>query len=180
MNYVIAPNDVYQYTVAGGTPVVWDDSHYCSPDRLTLEEQTQFSVYPLIEVDWPEFSELTHYVTETTPLLINGNWMQQWSIQEHTQEQKAALAEEHESSRIASLWQAAHDKEYEAISGSAIGLIVMGVLQGKPKCAAVQNWIKALWSEYYIRKASGSSNSDFSIVGECPHSVPELMSELNI
>lgn len=86
-----------------------------------------------------------------------------------------------EPERIARLWQAAHDLEYAAISGSAIGLITMGVLGGKPKCLAVQGWIKDIWTEYYARKAGTSTDCDFATVaGLCPHSVPELMVELGV
>jgi hypothetical protein len=56
----------------------------------------------------------------------------------------------------------------------------MGVLQGLPKCIAVQNWIKSVWSIYYERKATGSTDTNFNVVGQCPHSVPELMAELGI
>lgn len=85
-----------------------------------------------------------------------------------------------EDTRIASLWQAAHDYEYSQVSGSAIGLLAMGVMQSKPKCLAVQGWIKTIWTEYYTRKATGSTDTDFSIAGVCPHSVPELMAELGV
>lgn len=84
------------------------------------------------------------------------------------------------------LWQAAHDYEYLQISGSAVGLLTLGVLQGKPKCTAVQNWIKDIWTLYYTRKATVTPTPpdatffDFSSVGECPHSVPELMIELGM
>ena len=85
-----------------------------------------------------------------------------------------------EAQRIESLWQAAHNTEFAAVSGSAIGLLAMGVLQGKEKCTAVQMWIKNIWTEYYVRKASGSSDTDFSFVGSCPYTVPELMAELGL
>lgn len=85
-----------------------------------------------------------------------------------------------EEERVGALWQAAHDLEYGSISGSAIGLITMGVLQGKPKCLAVQGWIKALWTEYYARKAGTSTDCNFSMLGACPYSVPELMVELGL
>lgn len=85
-----------------------------------------------------------------------------------------------EAQRIASLWQAAHDYESTQVSGSAIGLLVIGVMQGKPKCVAVQNWIKSIWTEYYIRKAGTSTDTDYSFAGICPHTVPELMEELGL
>jgi len=85
-----------------------------------------------------------------------------------------------ENQRIASLWQAAHDYEYAEVSGSAVGLLAMGVMQSKPKCIAVQNWIKSIWTEYYTRKANGSTINDYSGCGLCPYSVPELMAELGV
>lgn len=85
-----------------------------------------------------------------------------------------------EQRRIAQLWQSAHDYEYAAVNGSAIGLLAVGVLQGKPKCGAVQGWLKSIWATYYTRKADGSTDFDFSTLGACPHSVPELMAELGL
>lgn len=85
-----------------------------------------------------------------------------------------------EELRIAALWQAAHDYEYAQVSGSAIGLLAMGVMQGLPKCVAVQNWIKGIWELYYTRKAGTSTDCDYSGCGVCPYSVPELMTELGL
>jgi len=85
-----------------------------------------------------------------------------------------------EAQRIQALWQAAHDYEYAQVSGSAIGLLAMGVMQAKPKCVAVQNWIKSIWNEYYVRKANGSTDTDYSFAGPCPYTVPELMAELGL
>lgn len=81
---------------------------------------------------------------------------------------------------ITALWQAAHDYEVAEISGSAVGLLAMGVLQGKPKCTAVQNWIKGIWTEYYTRKAGTETSTDYSVCGACPYTVPELMAELGV
>ena len=82
--------------------------------------------------------------------------------------------------RIEGLWQAAHDYEFASVNGSGVGLVTMGVLQGLPKALSVQLWVKSIWEEYYLRKANGSQDLDFSVVGNCPHSIPELMSELGI
>lgn len=81
---------------------------------------------------------------------------------------------------VAQLWQAAHDYEYSQVSGSAIGLLAIGVMKSLPKCVAVQNWIKSIWTLYYTRKATLTVDYDFSIVGACPHTVPELMLELGL
>lgn len=83
------------------------------------------------------------------------------------------------------LWQAAHDYEYAQISGVAVGLLVLGVLQSKPKALAVQAWSKTIWAAYYTRKATVTSPEDealmdFSACGNIPHSVPSLMAELGL
>lgn len=83
-----------------------------------------------------------------------------------------------DSARVARLWQAAHEYEYAEISGSAIGMLALGVSLAKPKCIAVQAWITSIWALYYARKASGSVEIEFSVCGPMPHTVPELMDEI--
>lgn len=173
MQYVIAPNGVYASTVQTTGSVLWDANHFCPASALTPDETKMFNIYPLLEAAQP-----TYGITKTTiaqnPALVDGQWTQQRSIQP-TSEQKV---EARNSKRIADLWQAAHDLEYNAISGSAVGLLAIGVMQGAPKCVAVQNWIKGIWALYYERKVNGDASTDYSICGTCPHSVPELMAEL--
>lgn len=86
--------------------------------------------------------------------------------------------------KYSSLWNAANDYQSSRISGAAIGLLTIGVLAQKPKCTAVQAWIKSVWVEYYTRKAGvnlqNNVNLDFSICGNIPYSVPELMEEVSI
>ena len=136
----------------------------------------------------PTYDPITQSVREIAPAqTVLGTWEQRWEIVALDAETVAAnqAAEatriaKIETDRIASLWQAAHDYEYAQVSGSAIGLLAMGVMQSKPKCVAVQNWIRSIWTEYYTRKAGTSTDYDFSIAGACPHSVPELMVELGL
>ena len=85
-----------------------------------------------------------------------------------------------ESKRIAALWKGAHDYETAQISGSAIGLLAIGVMQSLPKCLAVQAWIKSIWTLYYTRKAGTETSTDYASCGAIPHSVPELMIELGV
>ena len=85
-----------------------------------------------------------------------------------------------EATRIAALWQAAHDYEYAQVSGSAIGLLAMGAMQQKPHCIAVMGWIQSIWTEYYTRKAAASTDCDYGNCGVCPFTVPELMVELGL
>jgi len=88
------------------------------------------------------------------------------------------------ASKYDSLWKAANDYQSAQISGAAIGLLTIGVLAQKPKCTAVQAWIKSVWVEYYTRKAGvdlqNNVNLDFSICGNIPYTVPELMEEVSI
>jgi len=88
------------------------------------------------------------------------------------------------ASKYDSLWKAANDYQSAQISGAAIGLLTIGVLMSKPKCSAVQAWIKSVWIEYYTRKAGvdlqNNVNLDFSVCGNIPYSVPELMEEVSI
>lgn len=84
------------------------------------------------------------------------------------------------------LWNAATNYEQRYISGSALALLSIGVLKGLPKCQDVQFWINNLWmNHYYPRKAEITGNAiisseklDFSLVGPMPHSVPELVEEI--
>jgi hypothetical protein len=90
--------------------------------------------------------------------------------------------EEMKNANIATLWQAAHDYEYAEISGSAIGLLVVGVLQGKSKSLAVREWIDSIWTLYYARKPLVQAQLDpalldFTSCGPMPFTVPELRAE---
>lgn len=100
-----------------------------------------------------------------------------------TDEEYAAGLERMRQGNLAALWQAAHDYEYGYISGSAVGIVTLGVLGAKPKCLAVQAWIKSVWDLYYARKPAVAWQSDpnlldFSACGDMPHSVPDLIAEV--
>jgi hypothetical protein len=135
----------------------------------------------------PSFDQYTQYVREIEPeLTVKGHWEQRFEVIDLAAEElqislarKVVDEAKANEVRVASLWQAAHDYEYKQISGSAVGLLTLGIINSKPKCVAVQDWIQAIWTEYYTRKANGSSNFDFSTVGECPFTIPELMEELS-
>ena len=88
------------------------------------------------------------------------------------------------AAKVERMWAAADAYTSSYISGVAIGLLTIGVMQGKPKALAVSAWSSAVWDDYYARKAlvtvSSVDNLDFSIHGPMPHSVPELRGELGI
>lgn len=133
------------------------------------------SQYPTVVPDFygtcPDDSMI--YVDGTISELNQADYEQMWTDEMNRRPSP-------ETTRIAALWQAAHEYEYAEISGSAVGLLAMGVIQGLPKCNAVQNWIKGIWTEYYTRKAGTSTDCDYSMCGVCPYSVPELILELGV
>ena len=88
------------------------------------------------------------------------------------------------SSKIEALWKAADSYVSSYISGVAIGLLTIGLIQQLPKALAVTAWSSGIWAEYYQRKAlvtyNSEDNLDFSSFGGMPHSVPELQAELSM
>lgn len=88
------------------------------------------------------------------------------------------------SDKEAQLWAAADAYATGQISGVAIGILAIGVMQQKPKSLAISAWSKSLWDEYYIRKAGITATSvldlDFSRFGEMPYTVPELSAEVGL
>lgn len=139
-------------------------------------------------VPQPVHNQYTQRCTETDPLLsVKGTWEQTWTVTDLVGDDLtnglARQAEDEakaEAARIESLWNAAHALEYANINGSAVGLVTMGIMQSLPKCLAVQAWITSIWTLYYTRKATGSTDTDYSICGVMPYSIPELMIELGM
>lgn len=114
-------------------------------------------------------------VVEGSPV----NNTQTWNQVAYTQEELDARKEQH----IARLWQAAHTYEFAQISGVAIGVLSLGVAQGKPKALAIAAWSAGIWNNnYYPRKALCDGitepNYDFSNCGLIPYSIPELSAEV--
>ena len=88
------------------------------------------------------------------------------------------------SEKIEALWQAADRYVTGYISGVAIGILTIGVVQEKPKALAVTAWSSSIWAEYYVRKdmitAGSEVSHDFSSFGPIPYSVPELQEEIGM
>lgn len=95
-----------------------------------------------------------------------------------TPEEVAATIE----SKIEMLWQSATTYQEKYISGAALSLLVIGVLQSKPISLAIMGWIQAIWnSHYYPQKELVDENYngyDFSVCGPMPYTVPELSTEV--
>lgn len=85
------------------------------------------------------------------------------------------------------LWKSAYDYNFQFFSGGAYAQILELKLAGVPKALAVQNWILALWTDYYTRKymlglattfeAVDAVSLDFTNNGAPPHTVPEMLAE---
>ena len=137
----------------------------------------------------PTFDVLTQSVREVTPVLTNkGHYEQAWEVialdaetVSLNQEAKEVADTKLIAERVETLWQAANRYVTGYISGVAIGILTIGVIQGKPKALAVTAWSNAIWSDYYARKELITSNEqpnlDFSSHGSMPHTVPELQVE---
>ena len=158
--------------------IQWDDTHRCVPLALNAEERILFKIVNIVETSQPFYDINTQRCVRGGVILENELWCYEWLITNKTQEELEEENNYRELYRVARLWNAAHEYEYKEISGSAIGLLTIGVLQAKPKCMAVQTWIQSIWTEYYIRKAGTSTDYDFSFCGPCPYSMPELIQEL--
>lgn len=101
-----------------------------------------------------------------------------------TEEEINAALNRLKQDNIAALWRAATDYQESFISGAAIGLLTMGVMQQKPKAMAVMGWIDSIWNnQYYPRKEfitymRNEALYDFSVCGAMPYSVPEISAEV--
>lgn len=171
-----------------------------SRDRIKRENQsiihpvnfTEASGYDfVIASPQPDYNPETQYVEESPPVLINARWTQKWTIIARSEEDIATRRAEKVisdntiiSTKIESLWSSTDQYIYKYISGVAIGLLTLGVLNSKPKAIAVQSWVNSIWTEYYTRKASITADSevnlDFSTFGPIPYTVPELKDELGL
>lgn len=139
----------------------------------------------------PSYDPITHTHRATAPAVINGHYEQQWEVVALPDDVVAANREAARisnekliASKVDALWRAADKYVSGYISGIAIGLLTIGVIQSKPKALAVTAWSSSVWDEYYRRKALVTSASvddlDFSSFGSMPHTVPELRAELGM
>ena len=81
--------------------------------------------------------------------------------------------------KIDRLWKAAY-----TLQKPLLGLdLTIGVINNLPVSTALFNWKKALWSEYYSRKALINEtyipSLDFSNIGPIPHTIEEFQMEIS-
>lgn len=146
----------------------------------------------VIQLPRPDFNESTHAAVEGLPRKReDGQWEQQWEVYALTAEQievkqeaKAIADAKAIEGKVEALWAAADRYTSGYISGVAVGILTIGVMQQKPKALAVTAWSSSIWSEYYARKAlinlGSVDNHDFSEFGPIPYSVPELQVEAGL
>ncbi len=89
-----------------------------------------------------------------------------------------------EGDRIESLYQAAMAQQVATCDSNFYGLLTaIGALsQGTgqpmpPKASECIQWLETMWADYHGRKASGSTDFDFSMHGRCPHSFLDVRGE---
>lgn len=140
----------------------------------------------------PDHDPIKEMVREAAPVLTEkGHYEQQWEVVALEPEQVAAnqlAAAEAEAKqihdKIEALWNAADKYTSGYISGVAVGILTIGVMQEKPKALAISAWSSSIWAEYYARKALVTIDSvddhDFSSFGPIPYSVPELQAEIGL
>lgn len=156
------------------SPLIADGVQY--PNIRDPEVRTQLGIIELPDQERPQPEE--NYFIST-----DESGMEVYTLK--PQEMIDAIAASKVAANVQALWQAAHDYEYAQISGTAVGLLVLGVSQSKPKALAVMAWSHAIWALYYSRKPTVAALADqtlldFTSVGPIPHSIPELMAELGL
>lgn len=155
-------------------------------------DYSAFDRAEIIDSPQPAYDPITQTVREALPIRnASGQHEQVWEVVELDAETIAANRATKEAAdtaaiaaKIDSLWRAADQYISDYISGVAIGLLTIGVLQQKPKALAVTAWTQAVWAEYYVRKtgvtATSDLNLDYSGFGAMPYSVPELQAEIGL
>ena len=112
----------------------------------------------------------------------DGNGVYWDGTPEEEQEYLAYAIPKQTADNLEALWQAATKYQESFISGAAIGLLTLGVMQNKPKSLAVMSWINSIWNEHYYTQKELVTHDyagyDFSVCGPIPYSVPEITEEV--
>lgn len=194
MNSHIQLNEAGEFLryIPAGITIEWDENNYCTPEALIKDGKAeQFRIVEMAEVEAPLCDPMTQALTKGNPVLVEGIWTPQWKVTDLSPEQIAAnLSAKTEkearlvAEKVEALWQAADRYTSSYISGVAIGILAIGVIQQKPKALAVSDWSSRVWKEYYVRKSQvtkdSEDNHDFSSFGAIPYSVPELQAEVGL
>jgi hypothetical protein len=146
---------------------------------VTADGAAAHGLFPITGSE-PTYDVATQRLTGPTYQLDGGEIKRIYAVEDLSIDELAAKTTE----KVDALWNAADKYVAGYISGIAIGLLTLGVVQGKPKALAVTAWSSAVWDAYYTRKATVTATSsvdlDFSTFGPMPHTVPELRTELGL
>lgn len=167
--------------VARGRPFVIDEIQYPANwlDLTSDEEKAAIGLVPVQVIETvPEDS----FLYDRTEVFAGAALVVTWTRK--PDEEVEAITQAIVRQKVDALWRAANEYTSGYISGVAVGLLTIGVLQQKPKALAVTAWSSAVWDAYYARKSlvtiSSADDHDFSSFGPMPHSVPELREELGL
>ena len=90
MNSHIQLNEAGEFLryIPAGTPIEWDENNYCTVSALIADGKAeQFKVYPFYATSKPEYDPITQAVSGIDPVLVDGNWTQQWRVTELSPEE---------------------------------------------------------------------------------------------
>ena len=62
------------------------------PSVMTEADIASVGVLPVTQTDQPAFDPLTQKVVETAPALVDGQWVQQWTVEPLTPQEQQAVA----------------------------------------------------------------------------------------
>ena len=90
MNSHIQLNEAGEFLryIPAGIPIEWDENNYCTVLALIADGKAeQFQVVTFFAAAKPEYDPITQAVSEIDPVLVEGNWTQQWQVTELSPEQ---------------------------------------------------------------------------------------------
>jgi hypothetical protein len=175
-----------------------------STGKIVTEEEYRTNhdkVFPQVFVPEdadPILESPTPTITEHQRCFKNGvkqdallNWVWDWDTENFSSQEiaeyeakKTAETQAVKDRKIDALWNAANAYVTGYISGVAIGILTIGLIQQKPKAQAVSQWSQNIWTEYYKRKAAITASSapehDFTSFGPIPFTVPQLQAEVGL
>ena len=74
--------------IPAGIPIEWDENNYCTAFALEADGKAeQFRVFPFYATSKPAHDPITQAVSEIDPVLVDGNWTQQWQVTELSPEE---------------------------------------------------------------------------------------------
>lgn len=83
MNSHIQLNEAGEFLryIPAGIAIEWDENNYCTAFALEADGKAeQFRVFPFYSVAEPAYDKTTQSLNERPPLLVDGQWVQQWSV----------------------------------------------------------------------------------------------------